>query len=93
MGRVETTNGESKMTIGQTLVIHERAFDAAIVKVVGETQRAVKVQNIDNGYECYFPKSVLQPYKPGEPTYENEYRVSLRFKLDLGQERVLNIAE
>lgn len=78
-----------------TLVIHANKFDSAIVEVVGESEKALQVKNTESGRVCWLPKSGIKAYKPGVPTYENEYEVSgwFRSKLNLQQERVLNLAE
>lgn len=78
-----------------TLVIHANPYDSAIVEIIKETEKAYQVKNIDCGRMCWIPKAGLKQYKPGVPSYENEYKLALWFegKLDLRQEKVLNLAE
>lgn len=78
-----------------TLVIHANKYDSAIVAVVAESDKAMQVKNVESGRVCWLPKSGLKPYRPGVESYENEYEVSgwFRNKMNLQQERVLNLAE
>ena len=85
------------MTATETtsIVVHANKFDSAILKVLTETEKAYSVQNVDCGRKCWIPKSGLKAYKPGVPSYENEYEVANWFwsKMSLIQEKVLNISE
>ena len=78
-----------------TILVHANKFDSAILEIVRETEKAYQVRNIDCKRQCWIPKAGLKPYKPGVATYENEYVVASWFwaKMDLTQEKVLNIAE
>lgn len=77
------------------LVIHANRMDSAICKVLQESEKAIKVQNNYCKRVCWLPKAGLRPYKPGVPTYENEYVLAqwFRDKMNTQQERVLNLLE
>lgn len=77
------------------MVIHANKYDAAIVEVVSQTERAIQVRNVDCGRSCWIPRSALAEYKPGVATYEDEFVVRDWFwvKMNRRQEQVLNIAE
>ena len=77
------------------MVIHANRWDSAIVEVIGESEKALQVKNTESGRVCWLPKSGIKPYKPGVATYENEYEIApwFRDKMNLYQERVLNLAE
>jgi hypothetical protein len=81
--------------VATSLVVHANKFDSAILEVIKETEKAYQVRNVDCGRMCWIPKSGLKAYKPGVATYENEYEVANWFwsKMNLMQEKVLNIAE
>ena len=78
-----------------TLVIHANKMDSAICGIVQESEKAIKVQNDHCKRSCWLPKAGLKPYKPGVPTYENEYVLAdwFRDKMSSQQERVLNLLE
>ena len=41
--------------------------------VLSETEKAVFIRNQYSKKTAWIPKSGLKPYKPGVPTYENNY--------------------
>ncbi len=44
-----------------------------ICEVLNDSEKSMKLRNVDNGAVCFVPKSGLKLRKPGVPTYENEY--------------------
>jgi len=100
VGQRETNNSARgrEMIIAtemNSIVVHANKFDAAILEIISESEKAIQVRNRDCGRKCWLPKSALVGYKPGVPTYENEYIVANWFwsKMNLMQQKVLNIAE
>lgn len=76
-----------------TILVYANKYDAAILEVVEDRLKAIKVVNTENSKSCWLPKSGLKLRKPGVATYENEYTVASWFsnKLTDQQERVLNL--
>lgn len=66
-----------------------------LLDVIGETDRAFKVRNQENGSVCYIPKSGLKLRKPGVPTYEDDFVLAKWFRDSLNryQERTLGVSE
>ena len=87
MANVATENG--------WIMIMAHRMDPAGLYVIEETDKAIRVKNDHCGRECWLPKSAIEPRKPGEPTYENEYSIRSWFydKMSLRQQQVLNLAE
>ena len=80
---------------GGTILIFANTYDAAILAIIQESEKAIKVQNKESNLICWIPKSGIQQRKPGVATYENEYVVKNWFwaKMNLQQQKVLNISE
>lgn len=87
MAAIATDNG--------TILVFANKFDGAILEVIQESDKAVRVRNKENGRECWLPKSGIMLRKPGIPTYENEYNVAawFRCRMNAAQERALNLLE
>jgi hypothetical protein len=88
-------NEETKMTTGSTIMVYAHMMDPAILMVVAETDKAVRVQNDYSKKECWLPKAGLRRWKPNDPSYETEYVPALWFRdsLSYQQMQVLNLAE
>ena len=76
-----------------TVIIHATRFDSAICEVIRETPRAYLLKNTYNKTHAWIPKSALNSYRPGSPTYENEFSIKLWFyeRLNDAQSRLLNL--
>lgn len=79
----------------KTILVFANKFDAAILEVVRETEKAIEVRNVECGRGCWIPKSAIYLRKPGVETYENEYEVRDWFfaKMNKYQMKALNIME
>ena len=75
-------------------LISKNSPNLETLDVIEDRPKAVKVKNRDNNATCWIPKSGIEPRKPNEPTYEDEYvlKAWFRGKLNFAQERTLGIA-
>lgn len=88
-------DGERQWLPKSWILVFASPFDGATLTIIQETDKALQVRNDHCGRECWIPKSGLKLRNPGVETYENEYVLAdwFRAKLNLQQEKVLNLAE